>query len=401
MNPLRVAVASHAYPISEGAYSGQFVHELASAMVRLGHDVHAIVPSARGRGRSSMDGVRLEFYKARDRVSHGRADNQYIRSPRIAVAGSLVRAVHRLHQVVRANNVDIIHAHWAIPMGFVGAVVKMFTGLPLVITTHGRDVYADRQAGDIVPTLWYTRPFLRFSLALADQVISVSQDCARHAVRAGASPDRTVVIHNGIDLSRFYPSAAAPAEVRERYGISQHAKLALFVGSLNEHKGTDILLQAMPHVLREVPDASLLVVGEGPAIEGLLALRESLGLQDKVLFAGYIPNTEVPLYENACDVFVLPSLREPFGIAAVEAMGCAKPVIASRTGGLAEIIDHGETGLLTDPGNSEQLAAAIIRVLTDRELSVQLGRNAREKVETGFGWGSVARRTLDLYRGLL
>ena len=402
MKQLRIALVSHAYPYLAGNHAGQFVHELASALVELGHRVYAVIPEPPEASHiREMDGVQLEFYSVRDKVSYGRSNDSYTRVPRPAVAFSLIQASLKLHQVVHQRGIDIIHAHWTVPMGFVAGLIKAITGCPLVITTHGRDVYVNPQAGAMVAQLWYAKPFLRFALRHADRIIAVSHDCARHAVNAGAPQERVTVIYNGVSLQRFAPSDIDTARIRKQHGLDEANKVILTVGSLRSYKGIDILLKSMPGVLEAIPSAAMLVIGDGTEREALLALRDSLGLQEHVIFAGHIPNVDLAPYENMCDVFVMPSRRESFGIAAIEAMACAKPVIGARVGGLQEIIDNSQTGLLVEPDNIEQLRAAIIQVLQQEEWAKRLGQNAHLKVKSAFSWSGVARKTEALYKGLL
>jgi N-acetyl-alpha-D-glucosaminyl L-malate synthase BshA len=348
-----------------------------------------------------MDGVHLEFYRARDHVSYGRASNEHVKTPKMSVALSLAGAMIKLRQIVTERDIDVIHAHWAVPMGFVASLVKASTDTPLVTTTHGRDVYVNPEAGAIVPKLWYVRPFLRFALRRADRVIAVSRDCRRHALAAGAPSKSVRVLYNGVDTGRFRPDASNTAEIRHLLGVPESAKLILFVGSLMQYKGVDVLIRAIPVVLDSDPSAMVVIIGTGPQREDLMALRDSLGLHETVILAGFIPNSELADYENACEVLVLPSRRESFGIAALEAMACAKPVIGTRRGGLKETIDHEKTGLLVDPDDPRQLASAILRILNDERLAQYLGASGRRKVEAEFDWVSVANRTVALYREAL
>jgi glycosyltransferase involved in cell wall biosynthesis len=124
-------------------------------------------------------------------------------------------------------------------------------------------------------------------------------------------------------------------------------------------------------------------------------------MQEAVTFAGSVPNSELADYHAACNLLVLPSRRESFGIAALEAMACARPVIGARVGGIREIIDDRETGLLVDREDPQQLAASILRILGDDALARRLGSKARRKVEADFDWASVGRRTAALYREVL
>lgn len=394
-------MASHAYPYLEGNHAGQFVHELAATLVRLGHQVHAVIPAPSRKCENRMDGVDLEFYQAWDRVSYGHADTSYVKGPRVAVALSLGSAIHKLRQAVRQYDIDIIHAHWAVPSGFVGSVVRLLTGTPLVITTHGRDVYSDPEIGALVPTLWYVRPFLRFALRQADRIVAVSQDCRRRAVEAGAPAERVVVLHNGVDTRRFSPRELDPSGVRRALGVAPQARLILFVGTLAYRKGVDLLIRAMPEILKWEPMATALIVGDGPERDVYVGLRDSLGLERVVIFCGWIPNTDLVEYENTADVLVVPSRRESFGIAAIEAMACGKPVVGTRVGGLGEVIDHEETGLLVEPDDPEGLAVAILRILKDDILAERLGTQARCKVEAEYDWARVARRTVGIYERLV
>jgi glycosyltransferase involved in cell wall biosynthesis len=286
-------------------------------------------------------------------------------------------------------------------MGFVGTLVKKFTGIPLIITTHGRDVYVDPEAGAVVPTLWYVRPFLRFALHQANRVIAVSRDCSHYAVKAGACSNKVAVIRNGVDIERFSPKEIDNEKIRQILGVSRSAKLILFVGSLAYYKGVDILIRSISDIVQNGNDIRVLIIGDGPEHDSLVGLRNSMGLEENIVFLGTLPNSELPRYYNECSVFVLPSRRESFGIAAIEAMACAKPVIGTKVGGLKEVIDDGKTGILVKPDNPKQLAEAIKRILNNDELATQLGDNAREKVLTDFNWDHIAQRTIEVYKQVL
>jgi N-acetyl-alpha-D-glucosaminyl L-malate synthase BshA len=402
MKSLRIAIVSHAYPTFSGGNAGEFVHGLASAISYLGHGVHAVIPWEESmKDHKQMDEVQLHPYQAYDRVSYGKASNAYVRSPRLAVALSLARAGKKLYQVVREYDIDIIHAHWAIPMGFVAGLVKSITGNPLVISMHGRDVYVNPEAGFIVPTLWYVKPFLHFAFKYADQLIAVSNNCLNHALSVGAPIEKMQVIYNGANVSRFFPSNEGIDEIRAKYNIPLDAKLLLTVRSLTFRKGLDVFIRCIPKILEDEPKTVALIVGDGPERENLKTLAKELGVWDKIIFSGHVPNAQLPSYENSCDLFVIPSREEGFGVAAAEAMACGKPIVGTTAGGLNETIDHNRTGLLVEPDNPKQLAEAIKRILNNDELATQLGDNAREKVLTDFNWDHIAQRTIEVYKQVL
>lgn len=371
-------------------------------MVSQGHEVYAVIPWHSGMQDSClMDGVRLEPYYTRDSVSYGQASNAYIRYPRPEVAFSLLQGLFKLRQVVKERNIDIMHAHWAVPMGFVASLVRTITGVPLVVTLHGRDIRINPETGSNVPMLWYIKPFLRFTFQQADRLIVVSRSYRDYAQRAGASLEKIRVVYNGTDVDRFFPSEAGVMEIRKRHNVSLNSKLLLFVGDLAFHKGLDVFIRAIPRILECDPTVMALVVGEGSERDNLLALCDELGLQDRVIFVGRIANAELPPYENSCDLFVMPSRDESFGVAVIEAMACGKPVVGTAVGGLVETIKDNQTGLLVEPDNVGQLAETIVRVLMDESLASRLGANARREIETAFSWVTVAQHTVDLYKEVL
>lgn len=401
MKPLRIAMLSHSYPYVEGSHAGQFVHELASTLVKQGHSIYALIPTPSQDPPQTLDGVNLVYYRAHDKVSYGHADSQYVRKPRLSVALSLVSAIWTLNNLVRKEDMDLLHAHWAVPMGFVGSVVKSLRGTPLVITTHGRDIYNDQETGANISSLWFVRPFLRFALQKADGVVAVSQDCKRYAVQAGAASRKTKVIYNGVNTKAFSPGQDRKQEISQRLQIDLSATWILFVGTLAEYKGIDILIRSLRRLIDSGEQAIALIIGDGPDREALIELRDSLGLEDKVRFLGSIPNVDLPPYINSCDVFVLPSRRESFGIAAVEAMACAKPVVATRVGGLQEIIDDNQNGLIVEPENVDQLTHALRTIVMDKEYAMRLGENARRKAVETFDWANIAWKTQSLYKNAI
>jgi glycosyltransferase involved in cell wall biosynthesis len=181
----------------------------------------------------------------------------------------------------------------------------------------------------------------------------------------------------------------------------------LFVGNLEPRKQVDVLLEAMPRVRQHVPNVVLLVVGSGESAgiddqtARLHRLTRELGLETLVGFFGRVDDQQLLDCYAAAHVFALPSSSEAQGIAALEAMACGLPVVASAVGGLLGTIDDGITGFLVAPGNSQELAARLVRLLCDESLRSGMGSNARSAVEREFGWPRALAATIDLYREVL
>jgi glycosyltransferase involved in cell wall biosynthesis len=213
--------------------------------------------------------------------------------------------------------------------------------------------------------------------------------------------DKVRAAPNGIDPERVQSrdSGAALALHRRRWA-DDCERIVVFVGRLVREKGVEVLIDAMPHVLRRCPEAKLVVAGAG-ARDHLEARARSRGVDRKVLFTGFLPEEDLSRLYGVADVAVFPSLYEPFGIVALEAMAAGAPVVSSDIGGLREVVTHEETGVHTWANNPESLAWGICRVLSDQTLARQLRRRGRREVQERYGWASVARETIGVYSEVL
>ncbi|MFB3134014.1 MAG: glycosyltransferase family 4 protein, partial [Rhodothermales bacterium] len=183
-------------------------------------------------------------------------------------------------------------------------------------------------------------------------------------------------------------------DLRDELGLN-HQKVVLTISRLVPRKGIDTVLRALPQVAHQIPDVRYLIGGSGPDRDRLEALSRELHLSDRVQFLGNIPKEDLLRYYNACDVFVMPSREdrphvEGFGIAFLEANACGKPVIGAWSGGIPDAVRDGETGLLVEPDDEADLAAAMLRLLRDAPLAARLGRNGRQRVRDEASWDHVA-----------
>jgi len=202
------------------------------------------------------------------------------------------------------------------------------------------------------------------------------------------------LIYNGVDLAR-YDHTEPCCTFREQYGIEPDAVVVGVVARLEPEKGHPTLLQAWPAVLRAVPNAALLVVGEGSRYAELERLAASLRIAHRVVFTGR--RDDVPSVTAALDVAVLPSYREAQGLSILEAMALSRPVVASRVGGIPEVIEDGVSGLLVPPRDPEALAGAIIRLLKDHPYADMIGRAGHDVVHERFCIGLMVRAVETIY----
>jgi glycosyltransferase involved in cell wall biosynthesis len=204
----------------------------------------------------------------------------------------------------------------------------------------------------------------------------------------GVNTDVYAQIQNE-DLSPFRSKFALPSE-----------EIVLFVGRLVYEKGVQVLVNAIPKVLDKI-DAKFVIVGNGYMKEQLSGLVKNLGISQKVLFTGFVDDDTLRRLQTCANVSVVPSLFEPFGIVALEAMAARSPVVVSGTGGLAEIVDHDVDGVKVYTGNPDSLAWGVTRVLTDEKNADRLRDNAYKKIQEKYNWVRIAQQTEDIYTTVL
>jgi len=308
----------------------------------------------------------------------------------LVVLFSLV-AILRLWQTVVRERLDIIHAHWLVPGGFIGAVVSRLTGIPLVLSLHGSDVF-------VAEHYKILRPAIQFVLGTACHVIACSSDLAQRTIKFGLSSKCITVIPYGVDTERYFPDFRAAQKLRTQLSIPDSQNIVMVMGRLVYKKGFSYFLRAAPLVLNRFPNTRLIVVGEGDLRAELEALTKSMLIQKHVLFTGRVPWDQTPAYQAMADVFVVPSVQDESGnvdglpnvLLESMASGCA--IVASRVAGIPEIVRHGENGLLTPPKDELALAEAICVLLADRSLRERLGNAARLTVANELNWMHIGAR---------
>jgi glycosyltransferase involved in cell wall biosynthesis len=250
----------------------------------------------------------------------------------------------------------------------------------------------------------YDGLFARPVLAATDAIIGVSS----HEMKIlddviGLDTSKVKIIPNGIDFARFEP-IPSPRPFTERYGPKMKGgPVVLYAGRLAGNKGLDVLVDSMPAVLKEHPDATFAMVGEDEGMkELLLSKAKKLGVRDNLLFTGHITDDRLFLSAfSACDVFVLPSEYEAFGIVLLEAAACEKPVIGSNVGGVPEAIGDEGAGVLVEYKDSKGLSRELNRLLDDGKLRKKMGRLGRRRVKRKFTWAKIVEDIEALYLELL
>lgn len=301
--------------------------------------------------------------------------------------------------LLKKEGFDIVHAHHAFtPTSLLSIVVAKKLGTPTVLTNHTIS-FASNAGYFWTPMSFVLFPFRRY-IGKADKVIAVSR-AAANFIGHFVKPEKIVIIPNGVDVRHFDPiNCGVP--ISNNVAAIESGPIILYVGRLAHRKGVHVLLKAMPSVLKVFPRAQLLIAGNG-YMRGLINLLiKRLKLKSHVKLLGFVSEEDLPKLYNASNVFVLPSLYgESFGVVLLEAMASGKPVVASRVGGIPEIIENNVTGILVESGSKGSLADAILKILSDQDLAELLGNNGRKIAEVKYSWSVVAEEIEGVYKKLL
>lgn len=291
---------------------------------------------------------------------------------------------------------DLVHAHdWLVH--YAAKTIKEFYRVPLIATIHatehGRNngIYTDLQR--------YIHG-LEWELTYESWRVIVCSNYMRREVETvfQLPPDKIDVLPNGVDPDLLRPSQISGTD-KQGYA-SDSEQVVLFLGRLVREKGVHTLLEAAPSILQSCPNAKFLVVGDGPARGDLEARAEQLGIRGKVQFTGFVTDVERNRLLHVANVAVFPSLYEPFGIVALEAMAAGRPVIVSDVGGLADVVEHGRNGLKMYPGDKQSLASQVTQVLLNPEWAKTLAETAYGEIGN-YDWNRIAIQTIAVYERVL
>jgi glycogen(starch) synthase len=388
---VRVLHLSWEYPPLVYGGLGRHVHALAEAQAAAGHDVVVVTP------HPGSDGL------AYDEVVHG---VRIVRVPHddpevppherfLAWTMALNHAMTRTGLALgRGWRPEVVHAHdWLV--AHAAANLRAAFEVPIVATMHATE--AGRHQGwlpdDFSASIHAIEWWLTFE---SRRVIACSQHMRWEVTRLFELPAEKVdVLPNGIDLSEWTTDPDEVAAARRSFGAE--GPLVLFAGRLEWEKGVHTLVEAMPRLRRRFPGVRLVVVGKGSQQEMLEDLARRLRVSRSVVFAGWLTEGGLRSVSAAADVAVVPSVYEPFGLVALEAAALGTPLVVADTGGLTEIVEHGETGLVFPALDAAALADAVSEVLRDEVLARRVVRASRAVVERDYSWPTIAASTVTVY----
>ena len=292
----------------------------------------------------------------------------------------------KLSRIIKDLRPDVVHAHDPHAVALSSLALSFLTGgrCPALVASRRVAFHLKGHA------------FSRWKYHQVDCFVAASRAIHQILIGDGIDPDRVMTVYEGIDLERV--EAEPPANIHAEFWLPTHAPIVGAVAALTQEKGHKYLIDAAAQVVRDVPDARFVILGEGELRTSLERQVRDLHLDKHVVLPGF--RADVLSFIKSFDLFVMSSLFEGLGTSLLDAMALSKATVASDTGGIPEVVSHGETGLLVPARDSRELASAITRLLKDPDRRERMGRSGRERVARLFSADRMVENTLAVYRQL-
>jgi len=408
---MHIGVLTHNYPRFPGDFSGTFIEALCHEFVRqqqrvtiwTPYDPAYTISTCAANPLPSPD-LRLYRYTWADRAH----TLGYMRTMQSDLAlrresywlgpAMLAAGVAKVVREARQSRPDILHAHWLLPNGLIGAVASRVLGIPLVISVPG----SDAQIANANPLF---RSLARFAMRQASLLTANSAELRDAVARLepGILTKFDLIIY-GTDPAALKPDATGVADLRDQWtGASTQPFVILCVGRMVYKKGFDMLIRALADPALRTQDVVAVMIGEGDQKAEWQILAQELGISERLRWVGSIPKDKIGVYYNACDVLVNPAVRKPvdgLNVCVLDAMSCGKPVVGSTVAGNPLAIVDGETGFLTPEGDPAALAQALATLAADTNLRQRMGQAARQCIEQELGWPPLTRRYIAHFQRL-
>jgi N-acetyl-alpha-D-glucosaminyl L-malate synthase BshA len=399
-----ILVIASAFPRYQGDLSGNFVYELAKRLNEKEFEIIVLTPHHPDtKLKETVDGMNVYrfpyFYPFKyQKLVYGGGVSYNIKNSylaKIQVPLFFLSELFYAFKIIRKEKIDVIHSHWLVPQGLVGAICKRIFGIAHIATVHGSDVNTIKKSK-------FFSLICSFIIHNSDK-ITANSNYTKNIVLSidNKAKNKVEVVPMGIDINRF--KSEDNTNLKEVLGAEY---LILSVGRLIDWKGTKYLIKAMKEVIKKFPNSKLVIGGNGPEKGNLERLTEELNLKKNVIFAGYIEDIDLPEYYGFADVFCLPSINlngqtEALGVVLLEAMACGTPVIGSDVGGIPDIIKDGYNGFLVSEKSPEGLADKIIELVSNEKMAEEFSINGLKIVKERFSWEIVTERFYRLYEQIL
>ena len=387
---MRVLVVSTLYPNSQIYSSGIFVHEQVKELIKLGVEITVIAPVPNVPILLSSFSEQWKLIKKIPRFE--KIDNVNIYHPRyLAIPGGYLKNYwsYTLYLGVKpiVKNLplfDLIHAQGSAPEDFGAYLLSKKLKVPFILTVHGDSVYK----------LYKNKKRFRNSrnaIEKAEVVIGVSSKVIERIKLLTSRKEKLQVILNGFSQNK----------ISQKDNLEKHKEInILFVATLVERKGSKYLIEAYSKLYNKYPNITLTIAGGGKLFQEMKNYAKLLGLNNKIFFTGVINHNQVMEFMSKCDIFVMPSWNEAFGVVYLEAMSFKKPIIACKNEGITDVINDGVEGMLVTPRNSDSIIEKLIVLIENEKLRNEMGERGYQKIKS-LTWKNNALETLKVYNKIV
>lgn len=414
---MRICILTHTFPRYKNDFAAPFMDGVAEGIRAAGNEVFVLTPFTFGfRRKKSDQKYKIITYKyiyplSLHKLGYSQTlDNDMelkvimlLLSPFMYFFGILA-----LIRLIKKEKIDVVNAHWILPNGFIAGVAKIFTGVKVVSTLPGSDVYMAQKN-------YLFSLMARFATYMSDRVTSNSPQLLDDLVKIYTKDNsRQQIVKKkfspiiyGVDPNVFKPVNKMNKIIRKKLNIPDNNLIVLGVGRLVAKKGFKYLIKAIPTILKVNKNITFVIIGEGDQRKLLENLSKKLDLEKNVKLPGWAKYDELIYYYNVCDAFILPSVRDEEGnlddqsVSVVEAMACAKPVITTDFPGYKIVMRNSKNGYLVPEKDAQKMSQAIVKLISSPKLRNDMGKTSRELVLNHFSWNSIGKEYTLLFEKLL
>jgi colanic acid/amylovoran biosynthesis glycosyltransferase len=308
----------------------------------------------------------------------------------------LIAGIIKLAGLLKREKYDFLHCHWAVPNTLIALGARWLTGSRTKIMTSfpGSDV-------TVISNTGIFGRLLAHIISKSDYMSCNSSDLKEELAKSGINPERIDYVIYGVSDDRIHFAAEKRAAVRKKLGIEDDAILLLMIGRFIPKKGFSTAFRALKLIIEKNADVKLVIIGDGEMKSQYESILKQDRITDNVLFMGYVNKDELIDYYSACDIFLMPSEKNPpdgLNTVVPEAMACGRPIVASNVGGNDLVVFDGVNGFLHSEGDYEGLAVLVSRLIEDVCLRLDMGRKSLELIQTKFNWKAIAEYYIDKYK---
>lgn len=413
---MKICILTHTFPRYKNDFAAPFMDGVAGGMVNAGNEVFVLTPFTPGFKRKKKDQkYNIVTYKyVFPDILHKLGYSQtltndmelkismWLLSPLLYLFGTIA-----LIRLIKKEKINVVNAHWILPNGFIAGVAKIFTGVKVVSTLPGSDVYM-AQKNFLFGLL------AKFATRMSDWVTSNSpqllNDLAeintKDATEQKKLKKKFSPIIYGVDAKKFSPTTKMRKIIRKKLDVPDKDLIVLGVGRLVAKKGFKYLIKAMPAILKANKNITFVFIGEGDQRQELEDLAKSIGVKEKLRLPGWANYDKLVHYYNVSDVFILPSVRDEEGnlddqsVSVVEAMACSKPIVTADFPGYKIVIEEGANGYLVNAKKHEQIERALIKLTTSKQLRERMGKKSRDLILNNFTWDEIGKQYTLLFENI-